>query len=937
MKNYIIKGFLIIFTFQNALASDYVDTLIKKEKVTESEFIAHHNETEAIKSVIDLIQKHQGKPLEATLRHRLADLYVRQSQTRNFVDQIKKHKGKDLKDVFSTLPSKTELLKKAVLELQTVEKQFPRYPDMDVVLYTMGMSYFKMAETNLAERPFLKLTKSYPKSTLLQDARLLLAEIYYFQKNYPTAIQYFTYIANDKDNKSQSYGFYKRGWAHFYLNKFTPAFNDLKTAYQVSLASKDKFDLKQESLDDMPLFAAEIFKGKQIETEFSKFIKDKNSLENVLNAQAVVFSERAAYHDEIAVLDVLYKRKKAISDQFDLGYRLAKAHENTDNLVQMSRYYKLSDKLLDKKIDQGTKDEFLVFGRNVVKQRYKEWVKGDKKFNIVPVIEVGDLAHEHIKDQLERSKFINVLADLNVDVKNYAKASHYYEMASDMTKESGLAHDLMYSSLYTLEQSIVKQKWKSDQVERQRVLVGKYRKRFPTGQHMIDILYKYARVENVHGSKKIALEVFLELGEKYASSMKGQEAQDFVVDIYNKEKNFEAINAYLEKVIPKTNNANRRNMLADVYDKSFFSMAQIEESKRNHTKAVEHYSNYLKKSVLKKNLVEAKWNIPMALEKGKKYKAAANAYVDFYRTNSNHKNAIPGLEQAFKLYEKSKDLTNMEKTALLLEQNTQGVAKQEWKFARAKVQVLSKKEKEPETLFYSLVKETSGKLNETVHQYLFDHVDKGRSGFKQASLRVLQTGKEPFKSEAFIRVGIEYLGANNVKAARAKFNEVLNSKQALAESKAKASIFVAEMDVKQLKITAPAGTLNFDQAVKYLESVMARVTPVNQRLQAVLGFNHAESSLRAYLRLARVYLDLGVVLNQVNVNDKPDLKLAIERELRNIKMTTKTSFYESYEMALNLITKDRSLKRKYNSELKKIRKEFDEFYDAQRVAVRGGQ
>lgn len=937
MRNYIIKGFLFIFSFQAVQASDYVEGLIKKDKVTESEYITHFNETKAIQSALQLIEKHKGTSLEPTLRHRLADLYVRQSQTRNFVDQIEKRQNKDLSVAFETLPEKRDLLKKAILQLQIVERQFPRYKSMDAVLFTMGMSYFKISDVTLAEKPFLKLTKAFPKSNLLQDARLSLAEIYYIQKNYRESIKYFTFIADDKNNKSQSYGFYKRGWAHFYLNKFTPAFNDLKAAYLVSVGSKEKFNLTGESLKDLPLFAAEIFKGRQMEAEYSKFVKDKASLETVLDDQAAIFEERAAYADEIAILEVLYKRKRAVSDQFSLGYRLAKASENIDNLSKMATYYKASDKLLQKNIDAADKEEFLVFGRNTVKQRYTEWVKGDKKFDIKPVLEVGDLAHEHISDQIERAKFVNVLADLNVDIKSFTKASQYYELASDLTKDGNNAHELLYSSLFSLERSIVKDKWTNSQVERQRSLVDKYRKRFPTGKYMIDVLYKFARVENVFGSKKIALDVFLELGEKYASSIKGQEAQDFVVDIYNKQKNYSAINLYLEKVIPKTNDKNRKNMLAEVYDKSFFSMAEEDESKKRFSQAVVNYNNYLKKSVLKKNMVEAKWNIPVAYDKGKRTKQAADSYLAFFRAYPKHQNSVKALERSYALYEKGKSLGQQEVVSALLEQNTSGLTKIEWRFTRAKVLVSAKKHKDAETIFYSLVKESNTKLSDGVHHYLFDHVDKGRSPFKHASLRVLQTGKEPFKAEAFIRVGIEYLADNKLKQARDKFQTVLNSKGALNESKAKATIFVAEMDLKQLKIATPPATLNFDRAIKYLETTMTKITPVTQKLQSVIGYGHGESSLRAYIKLARVYLDLGIVLNQVNVNDKADLKLALDRELRNLKMTTRTSFFESYEMALNLISKDRTLKRKYNGELKKVRKEFDEFYETQKVAVRGDQ
>lgn len=935
MKKYILQSLVIILAVHSAQATEFIDKLIKKDKVAESEYITHYNETQAITDAIRLIEKHKGTKLEPTLRHRLADLYVRQSQTRNFVDQLQKRKGKDASQAFEQLPAKRELLKKAIFELVTVEKQYPKYGGMDAVLHTMGMSHFKLGEIDLAERPFLKLTQVYPSSPLLQDARLLLGEVYYHQKEYRSAIKYFSYIAEDKNNKSQSYGFYKRGWSQFYLNNFVSAFNDLKSSYQVSLNAEKthKFDLSKESLDDIPLFAAEIFKGHQIEGEFSKFIKNKQSLADVLDAQATVYSERSEYRNEIPVLQALLKRKRSDADQFALNYRLAKSNESIDNLSQMAVHYKIADKLIERKVDDTTKEEFLVFGRNVVKQRYKEWTKSKKKFDLRPVVQIGDLAHIHIKDQNDRAKFTNVLAELNSEIKDYAKASQYYELSSDLTKASAEAHELMYSSLFTLEQSIPKGKWNSNQIERQRHLVAKYRKRFPNGSYMIDVLYKFARVENAYGSKKIALDVFLELGEKYAMSAKGEEAQDFVVSIYEKQKNYLAINTYLEKVIPRTRNANRKTKLSTIYDNSFFLMAQNNESRRRYSHAIANYSDYLKKSVLKKQMSEAQWNIAINNKKANRKRAAGEAFLAFFKAYPKHERAVKALEESYLMFTKVRDLGKTEAVALLLEQNTSGLTRSEWMFERAKVQVKAKKEKNAENLFYDLVKVSDKKLSDGVHQFLFDNVDKNRMGFKNASLRVLQTGKEPFRSEAAIRVGLEYLSEGNVKAAKAKFETVLVSREALNESKGKASIFLAEMNVKGMGLKAPAPMMNFDQTVKYLEGLMLKATPVTERLQAVMTFNHAESSLRAYIKLSKVYLDLGMMLNQVNVNDKADLKLAIERELRNLKMTTKTSFYESYERALNIMARDSKLKRKYGSELRKVRKEFDDFYEAQKVAV----
>jgi tetratricopeptide (TPR) repeat protein len=870
----------------------------------------------------------------------LADLYVRKSKTRNFLDQVLKKKGKDLNSEFESLPEKQKLLKSAIFELQTIEKTFPRYGKMDEVYYTMGMSYLKIGDVDLAERPFLNLIKRYKNSILVQDSHLSLAEIYYHQKNYKNSGFYFTKLIDDKNHNAQSYSMYKRAWTKYYLLQYSSAFQDMKAGYLNSLAKKVGFDVTTEVLADLPLFTTEVFKGEQVYAQLSVFIKDQNKLTDSLDAHAKTYAERSKYRDEIAVLNVLLKRSKTAADKFEFLSRLSMSHEKIDDFNATANYYAMANKLIKQKIDETAKEEFLVFGRNLVKNTYKQWTKADvkakKRIVLGPILKIGDIAYTTISDSdAQKPKFINILAELNFDIKNFVKSSNYYEMASDISKDKKESHELLYSAIVANEKSVSNDKWTNDKVLRQRHLVLKYDQKYPTGQYGLEVLYKFARVEEKFGKQTLALLTFRRLGGQYPDTAKGKDSQDFVIKIYEKNKDYASVNKYIGEIIPKSKDSSRLAILKPIYDNSFFLMAEVNEKKGRYRNAIINYKGYLKASYLKSKLPEASWNIASNYKKAGLTKNSAQAYLDFYKANKSHSNAKVALEESITLFEKVRNYPMVENVAWILESITNGDEKTKWTFSLARVNIENKKFKDAELRFGKLVQVSNKKINTDVHQFLFDHVEKIKVGFKDNALRVLQNGQEPFKSEANLRIAMDLLSDKKIQNAKSKFILVLKSPGALAETKGKAAIFIAELDVKNLALAKPTQAMNFDTTLKFVERTMAKAQPLIEDFQNVLSFGHNESSLRSLLMLSRLYLDLGVVMASIVVKDKPDLKLGIDREIRNLKSTLRSSFYQSYESALNIMGKDRKLKSKYNYKLRKIKQEFETFYNQNSVAMRG--
>ena len=703
-------------------AKDIIDDLVKKNKKAEVEYITSYNEGQAIKSVKKLIKKHRGKKIESSLRHRLTDLYIRKSKTKNFLDQTLKKKGKDFTTDFNLTSNKEKLIEKAIFELEVIRNKHPRYSKMDQVLYTLGNSYFKLDRISKAKQPLLDLTSKYLKSYLIQDAHLLLAEIYYRKKDFKKSSFYFTKIANDSNHEAQTYAFYKRAWSRYHLEKYSGGFQDMKRSYSIIYKNqKSKFDLSGELLKELPLFMAEIFKGKEIYSQISKFIKKKELIYQVLDNQARVFEKRSDYKDEVEVLNALFSMSgKNKSKIFELYHRLTVAHEHREQWSSMAVYYKKAESLLDKKIDADLKHEFLVFGRNLVKQRYKEWIQNKKtdewtknKRYVQAILDIGALAQERISKSSEKAKVLNILAEIHFRMGKFEIASRYYERASDLSKSSREAHDLLHSAIVSNEKSVIRDKWKSHQVLRQRYLViKKYEKKFKKGKYLLEILYKTARVEEKFGNSNLALEIFKRLGASFPDSIRGTESQDFVIRIFEKQKKYSLINSYLKRIIPKTRNASRRSKLKPMYDSSFFVMANHNEKNKKYKKAVKNYKEYISKSYLKKMTREAYWNIPMAYKSAGSKTKSADAFIDYYHRYKNDKKAKVSLREAFALYEKTRNYKKLDYVTGLLERTSKGLEKDQLSFSRARIALKLKFFKKAERRFYSLVKVRNKEIEE---------------------------------------------------------------------------------------------------------------------------------------------------------------------------------------------------------------------------------
>ena len=87
----------------------------------------------------------------------------------------------DLKSLKPVVTQKNafEALKNAIVIYNKLEKQFPKFNDMDAVFFNSALAHLQTKQTERAKELYNRLIAEHPKSSLIPDALLEVGEIYY--------------------------------------------------------------------------------------------------------------------------------------------------------------------------------------------------------------------------------------------------------------------------------------------------------------------------------------------------------------------------------------------------------------------------------------------------------------------------------------------------------------------------------------------------------------------------------------------------------------------------------------------------------------------------------------------------------------------------------------------------------------------------------------
>ena len=305
-------------------------------KAAWGEALVSRSEKKAVKYLKRLIKRSKGKPNEAELWFRLSELYQKRAKSGRFFDLVKIEKkanekgGK--KDESLSLAQgplnsiERKMLKKANGVYEKIQRDFPKFNKMDIVIFNNAFAYQRMEDSVKAEQLYRKLVEGYPQSKLLYDSYVAIGEIRYSNQDFFEAVESFRVVERAPDSPLYTYAIYKKGWAFYNMGSFKQAVISMKKVARLfdprnkkNLLKRKVYNLRSESLSDLALFYYDFDKPKTAYRYFSKLTLNDKELSKMIFRLTSLYENRFREEDAIPIMLSYVKKNKKSSRRVE-GY-----------------------------------------------------------------------------------------------------------------------------------------------------------------------------------------------------------------------------------------------------------------------------------------------------------------------------------------------------------------------------------------------------------------------------------------------------------------------------------------------------------------------------------------------------------------------------------------------------------------------------------------
>jgi tetratricopeptide (TPR) repeat protein len=212
------------------------------------------------------------------------------------------------------------------------------YPDIDAVLYYLGVNMLQRERNEEARVIFEELAAQYPRSAYLPQALLMLGELDFAEGYMDSALRYYNDVALNPDSSVYPYALYKRSWCYYNLSQGPEGFEQaLQGLYDAVVAVQARIDsgenrsrLRRDILRDMTLFYSEIFGADTAVDFFTELAPDMAF--DLIARLARIYGDKGLYRDSTS----LYRELIAQNSQSleVIGYQYEIVNNTRPSAVQ---------------------------------------------------------------------------------------------------------------------------------------------------------------------------------------------------------------------------------------------------------------------------------------------------------------------------------------------------------------------------------------------------------------------------------------------------------------------------------------------------------------------------------------------------------------------------------------------------------------------------
>lgn len=625
MRNHGLIFIFVAFNLAPALAAEPQDRRgllpeirledgqeVKNEKrQLTTEILVTKAETAAIESLQKLIKKKKDSAAEADLQHRLAELYMRRARTGRFLDLHQHSKNLQLSS-FPEPPGRGgEWIKKAISVYLDIERRFPKYSEMDIVLFQNAFAHQQVGRIADAEKVYRRLLEKHPNSDLVPDAAVALGELAYDQKRFGLALEYFSRVEGKPESRVYTYALYKGAWADYNLKNTDGAVKRLLTVLKAcpadsedSPVAKRRQNLRREALRDLGLFSSETLEAGEM-YGFFKPLTTEEELGQTMGDLSKMYLSHSRHRELAPLLEKFLSKHDENPHRVRARLNLMQAEESLKNRPQvLAQLRKAADdckptsdwraRQSAERVKEACVEGFRLQSREIASKWWDTWKKNQQNKEFAGYTEEAlRLVLETEDPQTPDGATRFAYGELLFQMGRMNEASVQYEKAGlDKSLEPAKAHDAVYGALFALEKIRLGQSPGDAEPLRRKALATTYVERFPKGDHTGGVILSLGVIEaeakDFATSRKWLKPL---LDANYGRDLQIK-AEDVALDLLNQEKNFKLLAATAKTFAARDNGKARRLALRKLEAEASYAQLRLESETLKDTEKAQKLAAY---------------------------------------------------------------------------------------------------------------------------------------------------------------------------------------------------------------------------------------------------------------------------------------------------------------------------------------------------------
>lgn len=540
----------------------------------------------------------------------------------------------------------------AIKVYKAIVQNHPRYRQLDRVLFALAFNYQRKDQPGAAKKIYKELIRRYPQSPQVPNALLNFGEILFDDGKVDQARKlYGQVVKNYKDSSVYGYALYKHAWCQYNLGEYKSALRGFIGVLDYSRkqrGGRNRLTLEREALRDMVRTYADIPDAKPAKSiSFFRKVAPDTYLD-VAEKLAERYSATGQFEKSNQLYKSLIKVQKrsyrVVSFQTAITANTRNIGKQVLAVQELKRLVSLWRKVKDAKDaepkrvkkDRQRIDE-LLRTMAITYHRQAEKTKSKEDYAIAYQL-YGDYVAT-FSDSSDAYMMTFYFAELLYKLKKWKEAAQTYEKVVQMQPEGEYIKDaahgsvLAYQRLLEIKQSsrgtnpddlvsgdIPKPKPIPEDYKRFLKACDVYSKYVEASKYLVDIEYNAARVYYDFNQFDEAIPRFKNIAEKHRDHRLSIIAANLLLDTYNLQKDFTAMNAQVDtflRLYQRDRDPTFYALLVKLRQQASFKKCTGIEATKRWLDAAKCFRRYAKESPSSKSLDKALYNAALNYEREK--------------------------------------------------------------------------------------------------------------------------------------------------------------------------------------------------------------------------------------------------------------------------------------------------------------------------------